>query len=88
MESLAVRIRHRLRFVESYHDRKLFVEVLEVLEGADFVPKVTHPDGSGDPVNERTATALGDWSPEAAITWLADRGVKLVPWQVSKLNRL
>ena len=87
-EDLAVRIRHRLRFVESRHDRQLFVETLELLEGADFVPKVPHPDGSGDPVYGTGVTGSEVWTPEAVITWLADREVKLVPWQVQKLNRL
>ena len=84
-DSLAVRIRHRLRFVEAHHDRQLFVQVLEVLEGADFVPKLPHPDGTGDPA---TATSSSVWTPEAVITWLADRDIKLVPWQVTKMNRL
>jgi hypothetical protein len=87
-EGLAVRIRHRLRFVESRHDRQLFVECLETLEGAGFVPKVPHPDGTGDPGYVTMATSSDVWTPEAVITWLADREVKLVPWQVQKLSRL
>jgi hypothetical protein len=84
-EGLATRIRHRLRFVEAHHDRKLFVETLEVLEGSEFVPKVPHPSGEGDPA---TATSSNVWTPEAVITWLADRDIKLVPWQITKMSRL
>lgn len=86
-EGLATRIRHRLRFVESRHDRQLFVECLETLEGEGFVPKVPHPDGTGDPAHA-TVTSSEVWTPEAVITWLADREVKLVPWQITRLNRL
>lgn len=84
-EGLATRIRHRLRWVESHHDRRLFVEMLTLLEGPGGVPQVPHPDGSGDPAN---TTGTFVWTPEAVITWLADRDIKLVPWQVTKLNRL
>ena len=84
-EPLAVRIRHRLRWVESIHDRKLFVECLEVMEGPDFVPKVQHPDGSGDP-----ALTTGSFSltADAVIDWMDEHGIRLVPWQIAKLNRL
>lgn len=91
-EGLAVRIRHRLRWVESHHDRKLFVEVLTVLEGPDFVPKVPHPDGTGDPANPANGLAEGartiEATPEAVIGWLAEHGVKMIPWQIIRLNRL
>lgn len=86
-EPLAVRIRHRLRFVESYADRQLFVQCLEVLESPDFVPKVPHPDGSGDPAMT-TGSSLGDWSADSVIEWFARHDIKLMPWQVTVMSRL
>jgi hypothetical protein len=83
-EPLAVRIRHRLRWVEAHHDRKLYVEMLQLLEGPGGVPQIPHPDGS----SPTAGSSLAGWSPEAVITWLADRDVKLVPWQIQRLNRL
>jgi hypothetical protein len=81
-DGLATRLRHRLRFVESYHDRRLFVECIEFIEGRGGVPQIPHPDGLAP------TTGSHGWTPEAVITWLADRDIKLVPWQITKMERL
>lgn len=88
-DSLAVRIRHRLRFVESHHDRQLFVQCLEVLEGEGFVPKVVHPDGTGDPANvAESRSGVAPLNPDTVIRWLEENGVRQLPWQLQRLGRL
>lgn len=84
-EQLAEDIRHHMRWVEDYRLRRLLVRMLERLEGPGGVPKIPHPDGSGDPAN---TTGVDGFNADNVIRWLEDRGVKPLPWQRQKLGRL
>lgn len=97
-EVLAVRIRHRLRWVESLYDRRILTEVLSLrcphcgermVEDEYGAPVIPHPDGTGDPALATTdGTSLDGFSPESIVDWLEERGIKLIPWQRQRLFRL